>query len=251
MKDGNEDLTQVETEEEVAEEVVEEEGVETPEPETEEPDHSKLIEDLKAQNAGLSQTVGHLQEQFAMLRETSAIRNAPKEEEIDLFPGMPDDYILSKAEINAAMKAYGQRIESKVVSNRYSDITAVMQERYPDFNEVISVYLNEIITNPTVREKAGYGYYKSGQELYNDLQEIERKNPEKAARMAYEMGKRNPKYTASAKTKDAEGIVKKIADNSKRPATLASAPTRKKPIVENAWDLSDEEFEKQFAAGRR
>lgn len=167
----------------------------------------------RKQRQELQQNMKMLQEHLEVLRANRP-QETPKE---DQFSNLQDDDVLTVGEAKKFLGSLEKNYQMSIEELK-------MQQRNPDYSEIVSKYLPEVIAeNPDLRD------------------EIQRaKNPYK---LAYYLAKKSDKYQTDNTKKTKNETAERILKNSSRPGSLASVGQSSTKSTSKGWkQMTDQEF---------
>lgn len=170
---------------------------------------------LQAERANRQQ----LQEQLKMLQDHVALIQANQSRAVPQESTLADDDILTVGEAKKYLSQMQQNYQASVEELR-------VQQKYNDYNEVVSKYLPEVINkNPALKST-----------LQNDPNKYE---------LAYFLAKNSDSYRDANKRTKKSAEAQRMVENSKRAGNLSSVgSTAPKSQVSAYKHMSDDEFMK-------
>lgn len=157
-----------------------------------------------------------LQDHMALMQANSPQQSASKQDEMD---GMSDDDVLTVGEAKKFLGKIQQNYQTSVEELR-------VQQKYTDYNDVVSKYLPEVVqNNPALKNT-----------LQNDPNRYE---------LAYYLAKNSDSYRGAKKEAKKSTEAQRIMDNGQRAGSLSAVgSTSPQSQVSNVRNMSDSDFMK-------
>ena len=156
-----------------------------------------------------------LQDHMSLIQANQTTQSAP----VDEYAGMSDDDVLTVGEAKKFMGNIQKSYQTSVEELR-------VQQKYRDYNEVVTKYLPEVVQkNPALKAT-----------LKNDPNKYE---------LAYYLAKQSDSYRTSHKEAKKSAEAKRIVENGQRAGSLSAVgSTSSSSQVSNMKNMSDTDFMK-------
>lgn len=179
---------------------------------------ANVLQEQKLQNESLQQELRMIKDHLSLLQ---ANQSRVPEKKVDEFEGMDDTDVMTVGQFKQVAQKYNTQLRMSVEELKIS-------QKYPDYQEVVTKYLPEVI--------------KQNPSLYQSLQHTQ------DFELAYYLAKNSETYKNQNKTTKRNADAEKMVKNATQSGTLSSIGGVSGLQASKKYkDMSDDEFRKEIA----